>query len=184
MALGHDIGDAHFFFDEPFEDRVQHLIGRQRILILLVLAQFGGRRFYENILRDHLAVRTERAFRLPAIAEFREPEHLHLVEILDRIEAAVHIAIDRRVANRHFRLVAGCHEHRAEFVRHRHQQRAARAALDIFFRGARIGAFKNRGEDLFKTFDHRARSAICRSEPLARARSAPASLSDSFEVKR
>ena len=31
VTQGHDIGNAHFFFDEPFENRIEHLIGRQRI---------------------------------------------------------------------------------------------------------------------------------------------------------
>ena len=81
--------------------------------------------------RDHLAVRPERAGRLPAVAQRAEPEHLHLVEVLDRIEAAVHVAVERGVADRHFRLVAGRHHHRARLVGDRHQDHAAGAALDV-----------------------------------------------------
>ena len=67
------------------------------------------------------------------VAQPRQAEHLGLVEILDRIEAAVHVAIERRVADRHFRLVAGRHHHQAELVGDRHQDRAAGARLQILF---------------------------------------------------
>ena len=50
---------------QPHENGVQHLIGRQRILVLLVLAQFRGRRPRDDVDRDHLAVRAKRTLGLP-----------------------------------------------------------------------------------------------------------------------
>ena len=62
--------------DQPLKDRIEHLIGRQRILVLLVLAQLRGRRLGDDVLWDHVAVGPERAGRLPCVAQARQPEHL------------------------------------------------------------------------------------------------------------
>src|SRR5690606_28636792 len=40
MAARDDVVDRHLALDEAFEDLVQHLVGRQRILVLLVRAEF------------------------------------------------------------------------------------------------------------------------------------------------
>ena len=65
----HDVGDAHLALDQALQDVVEHVVGRQRILVLLVLAQLGRRRLGDDVLRDHHAVRPERAGGLPAVAQ-------------------------------------------------------------------------------------------------------------------
>jgi hypothetical protein len=100
-------------------------------------------------------IRTERAVRLPAIAQPRQAIDFGLVEILDRIEAAVHVAVERGVADRHFRLVAGRHHHQAEFVGDRHQDGAAGARLQIFLGDVARRAGKDSGERRFEPV-HRA----------------------------
>ena len=63
VPAGDDLGDAHLALDEAAQDVVEHVVGRQRILVLLVLAQLRGRRLREDVLRDDDAVRPERARR-------------------------------------------------------------------------------------------------------------------------
>ena len=95
--------------------------------------------------------------RLPAIAQPGQAIDLRLVEVLDRIEAAIHVAIERGVADRHFRLVAGGDHHQAELVGDRHQDDAARARLQIFFGDVARRPAKNAGErrlePLHRAFD-------------------------------
>ncbi len=57
---------------------------------------------------------------------------LLLVEVFEHIIAAAHVAIEGGVADGHFRLVAGGHQHQAELVGKRHQGDAADARLDVF----------------------------------------------------
>ena len=40
MAALHDFGDRQFLFHQARQNIIQHVIGRQRVLVLLVLAQF------------------------------------------------------------------------------------------------------------------------------------------------
>ena len=79
------------------------------------------------------------------VAPARQRVDLHLVEVLDRVEAAIHVAIERGVADRHLALVAGGDHHRTELVRDRHQDRATRAALQVFLGDAFLGAFEKLG---------------------------------------
>ena len=143
---------VHFLLHKAFENIVQHLVRGERILILLVFPQLRRRRFDENILRDHLAIRPLRTFRLPGVAQGRDAEHLHLVEILDRVVAAIHIAIECGIADGHLALVAGCHHHRPELVRDRHQDRPARAGLDVLLGHVTAEPRKNRLEARFQPF--------------------------------
>src|SRR3546814_15081330 len=43
--------DALLALDEPLEDVVEHGIGRQRVLVLLVVLQLGGRRLGDDAFR-------------------------------------------------------------------------------------------------------------------------------------
>src|SRR4029078_223876 len=61
-----------------------------------------------------------------------------------RIEAAVHVAIERGVANRDLGLVAGGDDNRPELVRDRHEEGATRSALQVLL--GRVGT--RAGEDL------------------------------------
>jgi hypothetical protein len=48
VALRDEVDDAHLLHDEPVQDAVGHRIGRQRILVLLVLAQFRAKQRFSN----------------------------------------------------------------------------------------------------------------------------------------
>ena len=155
MAGSDNIGNPHLAFDETLENIVENRIGRQRILVLLIFAQFGGRRLGDDVRRNDDAIRSERAFGFPAIAQFRQAKHLRLVKILDRIETAVHVAVERRIADRHFGFVAGRHHHRAEFVRQRHEQSSAHPALQVLFRDVAWKPAENRREHGLEALDRR-----------------------------
>ena len=71
-------------------------------------------------------------------------EHVRLVDILQDRIAAAHVAVERGVADRHFRLVAGRKHHMAELVGNRHQRKAARPRLDILFRLVGLAAVELR----------------------------------------
>jgi len=64
-SLGHDRGQRLFPLDQPLQDRIEHLVGRQRILVGLVFAQLRGRRPGDDIHRDDFARWAQRAHRLP-----------------------------------------------------------------------------------------------------------------------
>ena len=49
VARGDRSGNSHLLLDEAVQDVVEHGIGRQRVLVLLVLAQFGGRRAWSRM---------------------------------------------------------------------------------------------------------------------------------------
>ena len=91
-----------------------------------------------------------------AVAVARQAIHQHLAAVLDRREAAVHVAIQRGVAHRHLALVAGGQQHAAGLVGDRHQQQAAAAGLDVFFGGVRLAA----GELLCKGLQRRGEHAL------------------------
>ena len=55
-ALGDDLLHRVALLHPRFDDPVEDLIGRQRVLIFLVGTQLGRRRFGESRLRDDLAV--------------------------------------------------------------------------------------------------------------------------------
>src|SRR5690606_24573861 len=115
------------------QDRVEHVVGRQRVLVGLVVAQFRGRRPRDHARRDH-----RRATH--GVAPLRQAIDLGLVQVLDRRVAAAHVAVDRGVADRVLALVAGGEQQATELVRQRHHQRAARARLQVFLGGVG-GAF-------------------------------------------
>ncbi len=93
--------------------------------------------------------------RLPAIPQSGQAKHFGLVKILDRIESAIHVAVESCIANRHFRLVSGGHHHQIELVGNRHQDRAARTCLQIFFSDIPWQSGENWLERGFEPFDRR-----------------------------
>ena len=66
--------------------------------------------------------------------------HERLRHVLDRREAARHVAVQRGIADRQFALVAGGEHERAEFVRHGHQEIAADAGLEVLLGDVVLGA--------------------------------------------
>ncbi len=144
-------------FDQTFENIIKHRIGRQRILIGLIGPELGRGRLVDDVDRDHFTRRSERTGRHMAVAPARQRIDLHLVQILDRVEAAIHVAVERGVANRHFALVAGGHHHRAELVGDCHQDDATRPALQVFLGDPFISALEhvaqNREKALHRLLD-------------------------------
>ena len=141
-------GKRHLALDQAIEDVVEHVVRRQRVLIALAGLELGGRRLGQHILRNDGAFRSETALRPLPIAVARQRIDLGLVEVLDRIEAAIHIAIERGIADRDFRFVAGGQHHRPELVGDGHEQSTARARLQILL--GRVGG--GAGECLGQVF--------------------------------
>ena len=78
-----------------------------------------------------------------------------LVEILERIVAAGHVAIDGGISHRHLGLVAGGQQHLAELVGKRHQEQPTQPRLDVFLGNVRRGPREQRRQSLA---DRRARA--------------------------
>ena len=89
--------------------RVEHVVGRQRVLVGLIRAQLGGRRLGDRRLRNDPPGRAERAVGVMRVAPSRQRVDLGLVDVLQHRVAAAHVAVERGVADRHLRLVAGRH---------------------------------------------------------------------------
>ena len=91
--------------------RVEHRIGRQAVLVGLVRPKFGARRLVDDVG----GITSPDGPRLSpgtlALRQRGEPVDLHLQHVLERIVAAVHVAVEGGVADRHFRLVAGGQQH-------------------------------------------------------------------------
>ena len=104
------------------QDRVERVVGRQRIRVELVRAKLGGGRAIDDRLGDRPAV---------AVAPARERVDERLLDVLDHSEAAGKVAIERGVADRHLRLVAGRQHEPAELVRQCHQQVATDSRLKV-----------------------------------------------------
>ena len=105
----------------------------------------------------------ERALRPVGVPPAGEAVDLALVEILDRVEAAVHVAIERGIADRHLRLVAGGQHHRPELVRDRHQHGAARPRLQVLLGDGRRRCRRRAAAARPRNPRPAARSARCRS---------------------
>ena len=75
-----------------------------------------------------------------------EPEHVRLVDVLEQREAAGHVAVERRVADRELGLVPGRDDEPAELVRERHQQHAADARLEVLLGEVGLAA-RERGRE-------------------------------------
>ena len=111
--------------DVGLEQRVQHLVRRQRLVVALSGAQLGGRGLGQDGLRDHVGAG-------PLVAQAAQVVHEELGHVLDDGEAARGVAVEGGVADGQLALVAGGeHEPAPELVRERHQERAADAGLQV-----------------------------------------------------
>src|SRR2546430_5408637 len=81
------------FLDVGCEDLVEGGIGRQRILVQLVVPQFCARGPVDDRLRDQLLAG-------PLVQVPGEPEDVRLEDVLDQGEAAGQVAVQGRVADR------------------------------------------------------------------------------------
>ena len=55
-----ELGDREVVLDVALDDRIEHVVRRQRVGVLLVGSQLGRRRLVEHRLRDHVATRRAR----------------------------------------------------------------------------------------------------------------------------
>ena len=76
----------------------------------------------------------------------RQPEDVRLEDVLQQREAAGHVAVERRVADRELRLVPGRDDQPAELVRERHQQDAADPRLQVLLGEVGLAAGEALGE--------------------------------------
>src|SRR5262245_55220428 len=126
-AARHDVRHTLVALHVALEDRVQILIGRQRVLVLLARAQFGRGRPGEDRPRDDLPPR-------PRIGLLGELVHEGLRAVLDAGEAARHVAVERGVAYCDLALVPRVEDEPAELIGQRHQVVAADAGLEVLLR--------------------------------------------------
>ena len=82
-----------------------------------------------------------------------QPEHVRLEHVLEEREPAGHVPVERRVADRELRLVAGGDDEPAELVRQRHQQHAADAGLEVLLGQVAIEVVEARRERLLEGGD-------------------------------
>ena len=148
--FGDQLIDALFVLDQPEQDAVKHRIGRQRILVLLIGAQFGRWGAGDDPFGHHRAIGAEADLRFVAVAPFADRKNGHLVGVFQRVIAAGHIAIDRGIADAHLALVASGQQHRAKFVAERHQGHAADPRLHVLFGDVVFGIGKAARQHLVK----------------------------------
>ena len=122
----HNLVARLFLIDMTQQDRIEHVVRRQRIHIFLVLAQLGGRRPADDCRRNHRRTANR-------IAPARQCKDFGLVQVFDRRVAAAHIAVNGGIADRILAFIAGGKQQPAKFVGKRHQHRASGARLQIFF---------------------------------------------------
>ena len=144
-----DLLDGVVLLDVGLQDRVEDVVGRQGVGVLLARPQLRRRRLGERRLRDHRA-QDRRVHRVGqagrGVAPAGELVDQRLGDVLDHGEAAGHVAVERRVADRVLALVAGGQDDVAVLVRQRHEQVAADARLDVLLGHAGGGALERVGE--------------------------------------
>src|SRR6185312_17474130 len=90
--------DRQILLDEGLEYGIKSFVGRQGIGVLLLVAQLSRRRPLDYPLRDDP---------LPRVTVGGQTIDQHLAAILDRREAAGHVAIERGITHGHLALVTG-----------------------------------------------------------------------------
>ncbi len=110
--------------DVGFDDEVEDFVGRERVLVSLVLAKFGAGRLFDGVDGDHDAVAVEVACELPD-APFGE--------VCDGRESAAHVAVEGAVADSELRLVARGQQEGVVEVCVGHEKDATDAGLEVLF---------------------------------------------------
>ena len=104
------------------QQAVEHIVGGQRVGVLLVGAQLCRWGLVDDVLRNQLPV---------AIDVAGQGVHIGLVHIAQRAERAVGVAVERAVAHGGLALVGGVQDDVPQLVAQRHQQYAACAGLYV-----------------------------------------------------
>src|SRR5439155_14819188 len=133
-------------------------VGRQRVLVELVVAELRARRPVDDRLRDQLAAG-------PLVEVYREAEDVGLEDVLQQREAAGEVAVQRRVADRQLRLVPGRDDEPAELVRERHQQRAADPRLQVLLGQVGLAAGERARERSRERLYHRLDLELAEVDP-------------------
>src|SRR5437588_803296 len=128
----HQLFIAAVVLDVAAEDGIQLLVRRQRIAVLLLLAQLSRGGLGQHALRDHL-----RRQRISVPAELID---LGLGDVLQHRETARHVAVQRAVPRGQLGLVSSAEHQPAEFVGEAHQDVTPDAGLDILLGDSRLGA--------------------------------------------
>ena len=122
--LPHDLFCAQIFLDSAVNDGVEHLIGRQAVLVGLIRAELGRGSLVQAGLGNDFLFTIDGARQLV--------DH-RLRHVGNDGEASGHVAVERAVAGRQLRFVPGTQQQRAEFIRKRHEDVAANPGLDVLF---------------------------------------------------
>ena len=111
-----------------------------------------------------------------------EPEHVRLVDVLQQREPAGEVAVERRVADRELRLVAGRDHEPAELVRERHQQRPADPRLQVLLGQVGLAPRERRRQRGAERLDDRLDRDLAEVDPerLGQPRASPRVASDEY----
>ena len=116
-------------FDIGFDEAVEELIGGERVLVCLVVAELGAGRLFDGVDGDDDSVAVDVSGELPD-APF--------CEVCDGRECAAHVAIECAVADGEFRLVACGEQEGVVVVGVCHEEDASDAGLEVLF-GEAVG---------------------------------------------
>src|ERR1035437_3957900 len=108
-----DVLNALIVFHVALQDDVQHFVGWQTVLILLIGSQLGTWRTGDDALGDRVH---PRAVRVVCVAPLRQFEHRGFHQVLDHRKATCHVTVQSAVARGHLALVARGQHDGAELV--------------------------------------------------------------------
>ena len=134
------------------QDGIEICILGQAVLVLLVRAQFGRRWLGQDAVRNGVLGNAEGIVGVPPPAHLVD---LGLVEVLEHIVAATHVAVEGGVPDRHLALVAGRQDHEPELVRKRHEGQPPDTRLYVLLGYVRRPVLKQGGEHGGKGVDSR-----------------------------
>ena len=158
IAGGDDLAGRFVVFHVAFHDAVQHIIGRQAVLVGLVGTQLGRGRPGDDALGNDLAI---------AVAPDGQAVDQGLGHVLDDGEAAGHVAVQRAIAGGHLGLVARGQHQAAGLAGQGHQQRAAHPRLDVLFGGVHRQAGELPGQQALEGVHGRADGDVVIARPAA-----------------
>ena len=148
---------------ELADDRRHHVVVER---VELASRELGRRLQRKGLFRDDLTP-------VPRVGVARQPVDVDLGQVADHRDAAAHIAVERRVAERDLGLVAARNQQRAGVVRLGHHQQAADARVQVLARQAardRVRVLLERALDL--VVDRRDRNDAVATPSARRSRSA------------
>ena len=129
-ARCNDVLDALIVLHVARQNRIQHRVLRQAVLIGLIRSQLGAGGARDDALGDR---RAAVGIGIIGIAPACQRKHRRLGQVLDHRKTTCHVAIQRAIAGRHLRLVAGRQHDSAKFIRQGHQQGAPDTSLYVLF---------------------------------------------------